>query len=46
MAGTFGGEPGLMGMAREDESRVSQTDNSGNSIYGKNTTGPDGMYSF
>lgn len=47
VAGTFGGEPGVMGQFK-DESRVSITDNSANSLYGKGgmAAGPDGMLSF
>ena len=45
MAGTFGGD-GILGKV-QDENRVSVTDNSGNSLYGKvHAAGPDGMYSF
>ena len=47
MASTFGGDNGVIGQFKE-ESRVSVTDNSANSLYGKGGmgAGPDGMLSF
>lgn len=46
VAGTFGGDIGVIGQYK-DESRVSVTDNSANSIYGKGMApGPDGQLSF
>ena len=46
VAGTFGGDVGVIGQYK-DENRVSITDNSGNSIYGKGVApGPDGNLSF
>ena len=47
VAGTFGGDVGVIGQYK-DENRVSITDNSGNSIYGKAgvAPGPDGNLSF
>tara|TARA_B110000305_G_C19057889_1_gene455715 strand:+ start:390 stop:539 length:150 start_codon:yes stop_codon:yes gene_type:complete len=46
-AGTFGGDIGVIGQYKEDqykdEGRMSVTDNSANSIYGKGVApGPDG----
>ena len=50
MAGTFGGDLGVIGqIGKEDEQRLSIKDNSSNSIYGKAGLmgpGPDGNMSF